>query len=36
MGHTDWTMIGKKYGKWMPDAMPESGQKAVAVFDIKS
>lgn len=36
MGHADWRMIGKIYGKWMPDAMPKSGQKAEAVFGIKS
>jgi len=28
MGHVDWTMIDKVYGKWMPDA----GDKAVAAF----
>ncbi|CAH1387067.1 site-specific integrase [Candidatus Nitrotoga sp. M5] len=32
MGHTDWTMIAKVYGKWMPDAQPEAGNKAVAIF----
>jgi integrase len=28
MGHVDWTMIAKVYGKWMPDAQ----DKAVAAF----
>lgn len=32
MGHVDWTMIAKVYGKWMPDAQPEAGNKAVAIF----
>lgn len=32
MGHADWTMIAKVYGKWMPDAQPEAGNKAVAIF----
>lgn len=32
MGHANWTMIGKVYGKWMPDAIPDAGQKAEAIF----
>lgn len=32
MGHADWTMIAKIYGKWMPDASPDAGAKAEAIF----
>lgn len=32
MGHSDWAMIRKTYGKWMPDAAPDSGSKAEAIF----
>lgn len=32
MGHSDWTMIGRIYGKWMPDAAPDAGNKAEALF----
>lgn len=32
MGHADWSMIARTYGKWMPDAMPDAGQKAETVF----
>jgi len=32
MGHADWTMIARVYGKWMPDAQPDAGKKAVAVY----
>ena len=28
MGHADWTMIAKVYGKWMPDADQKAGSKA--------
>lgn len=27
MGHKDWGMIRKRYGRWMPDANPEAGNK---------
>jgi hypothetical protein len=30
MGHKDWTMIARVYGKWMPDADPSAGTRAVA------
>ncbi len=30
MGHKDWTMITKIYGKWMPDAAPDAGSNAPA------
>ncbi|MBN6740112.1 DUF3596 domain-containing protein [Acidithiobacillus sp. MC6.1] len=32
MGHADWTMIARVYGRWIPDAAPDAGQKAVAAF----
>lgn len=32
MGHKDWTMIARIYGKWMPDAAPNAGNLAVQVF----
>ncbi|MFC7515124.1 tyrosine-type recombinase/integrase [Herbaspirillum sp. GCM10030257] len=32
MGHKDWTMIARVYGKWIKDAQPEAGNKAVSMF----
>lgn len=32
MGHSSWVMIARIYGKWMPDAAPEAGGKAEALF----
>ncbi len=32
MGHKDWSMIIRTYGKWIPDADPLAGEKAVAMF----
>lgn len=32
MGHADWGMIRRTYGRWIPDSAPEAGQKAVAMF----
>lgn len=32
MGHSDWTMIARVYGKWMPSADTNAGDKAVAIF----
>ena len=32
MGHADWTMIAKVYGRWMPDADPNAGNKAAERF----
>jgi integrase len=32
MGHKDWTMIARVYGKWIKDAQPDAGHKAVAMF----
>jgi integrase len=32
MGHSDWAMIRKTYGRWMPDTEIDSGGKAVQTF----
>lgn len=32
MGHKDWTMIARVYGKWIKSAVPDAGDKAVALF----
>jgi len=32
MGHADWAMIRKTYGRWMPDTEVDSGGKAVSTF----
>jgi integrase len=32
MGHADWTMIARRYGKWMPDADALAGTRAETVF----
>ncbi|MBI3727397.1 MAG: tyrosine-type recombinase/integrase [Burkholderiales bacterium] len=32
MGHADWTMIARVYGKWMPDADLGAGSKAEVLF----
>lgn len=32
MGHADWTMIARVYGRWMPSADDSSGKKAVEKF----
>lgn len=32
MGHKDWTMIARVYGRWMPEADLKAGQKAVNLF----
>ncbi|MBC3927811.1 site-specific integrase [Undibacterium sp. CY21W] len=32
MGHADWTMIARVYGKWMPDADTGAGSKAESLF----
>lgn len=32
MGHSDWGMIRRIYGRWMPDAAPDAGRKAEALF----
>ncbi|MFC5472754.1 site-specific integrase [Paraherbaspirillum soli] len=33
MGHADWTMITRVYGRWMPDADPTAGDRAEKQFD---
>lgn len=32
MGHTDWTMIARVYGRWMPHADAKAGEKAELAF----
>ena len=32
MGHADWAMIRKTYGRWMPNTEADSGGKAVSTF----
>jgi integrase len=32
MGHSDWTMIARIYGRWIPEAAPDAGEKAVKIF----
>ncbi len=32
MGHNDWTMIARIYGRWMPSANENAGQKAESIF----
>ncbi len=32
MGHSDWTMIARVYGRWMPGADEQAGVKAEAIF----
>lgn len=34
MGHADWTMIAKVYGRWMPSADADAGGKAEALFGV--
>lgn len=36
MGHSDTAMIFRNYGRWIPDATPEAGGKAAAMFDPES
>nr|WP_256330973.1 site-specific integrase [Pelistega sp. MC2] len=33
MGHADWTMVARVYGKWIPDTNLSAGDKAVALFN---
>lgn len=32
MGHADWTMIVRVYGRWMPDADTLAGSRAEILF----
>ncbi|WP_199748599.1 site-specific integrase [Candidimonas sp. SYP-B2681] len=34
MGHADWTMISRIYGRWMPSADTDAGGKAEALFGV--
>lgn len=34
MGHADWTMIARTYGKWMPDVDKLAGTRAEAAFGL--
>jgi len=36
MGHSDLTMIARTYGRWIDDAAPTAGSKAVEMFRQKS
>ncbi len=36
MGHSDTTMIFRVYGRWIPDATPDAGGKAVEMFAKKA
>jgi integrase len=31
MGHSDWTMIARVYGRWMPAADLHAGQRAESI-----
>lgn len=33
MGHSDWTMIARVYGRWMPSSDLQAGAKAEKLFD---
>lgn len=35
MGHADWSMIIRRYGRWMPDADSQAGSRAEAVYGKK-
>ena len=32
MGHKDWTMIVRTYGRWIPSVAPDAGQKVAALW----
>jgi len=32
MGHKDWTMIVRTYGRWIPSVAPDAGQKVSALW----
>lgn len=36
MGHSDWTMIAREYGRWMPVMNDDAGGKAVSSFYVAS
>lgn len=35
MGHRDWSMIIRRYGRWMPDADGQAGSRAEEVYGTK-
>jgi len=36
MGHADWTMISRVYGRWMPDADKNAGSRAEEIFGLRT
>ncbi|MNP80041.1 hypothetical protein D3C76_1780160 [compost metagenome] len=32
MGHSDWTMIARVYGRWMPSADADAGSRAEQIW----
>jgi len=32
MGHRDWTITAKKYGRWIPSMVPVAGAKTAEVW----
>lgn len=36
MGHKDWTMIARVYGRWMPSADTDAGAKAERLFAVNA
>lgn len=36
MGHTDWGMIRRRYGKWIAADQPDAGMKAVKMFSAQT
>jgi integrase len=34
MGHKDWAMIIKVYGRWIPSVAPDAGNKVAALWAI--
>jgi len=34
MGHKDWTMIVRTYGRWIPSVAPDAGQKVAALWSL--
>lgn len=32
MGHNDWAMIIKVYGRWIPSIAPDAGKKVAALW----
>ena len=36
MGHRDWSMIIRVYGRWIPEADPNAGSKAAALWETPS